>query len=158
MKSNRSKAIVGLVLVCAAVLAAGAGIFLSLSRKDPGIFRICSVPVSVLLVAGGVLLSRSIRWTGGRPAVREEPLPKEVTATVLGVTRGLRMEGGKPQYYVLCRYKDEKTGREATFTSDPLEEYPGKEIIGQQVTVYVESYEDGKYRVDLESRTGKSYK
>lgn len=146
----------GLVLLAAAAVVVGGGIFLSLSRKDPGIFRICSVPAAVLLVAGGVLLSRSIRWSGGRPVLKEEPLPKELTATVLGVTRGLRMEGGRPEYYVLCRYKDEQTGREATFTSEPLAEYPGKEIIGQQVKVSVESYEEGKYRVELESLIGKS--
>lgn len=50
----------------------------------------------------------------------------------------------------MCRYKDPLTGRVETFTSRALENYPGKEVIGRNVTVRIDPREKGKYTVDID--------
>ena len=94
--------------------------------------------------------------------VRKDLLPGEdrllltggeqtITAEVLGVTRNLRTAGEKTSYYIVCRYKDPRTGRTETYTSRSLDEYPGKEVIGRKVTVRVDPGEKGKYTVDIDA-------
>ncbi|MBQ3393271.1 MAG: hypothetical protein IJG52_07670 [Lachnospiraceae bacterium] len=148
--NNKKRAALGTALAVAAIAFLAVAVALSLSLKNPLIFRILSIPVSVFAVGGAVMLSRSLCWDGRKLAIREEPLPRELTACVLGVTRGLRMEGGREQYYVLCRYKDPVSGREATFTSEPMEKYPGKEIIGKEVRVHIDPQDESRYTIDLQ--------
>lgn len=52
---------------------------------------------------------------------------------------------------MICKYKDPVTGREETFTSRSFDEYPGKEIIGREVTVHIDSGEKGKYTVEIDA-------
>ena len=158
MRSNRERAKFGTILIAAAIAFAVLGIILSVARKEPVVFRILSLPVSLFLVSGGVLLGRSMTVKDGKLQVRPEALPRDLTATVLGITRGLSLQSPQPeapqQYYVICKYKDPGTGEEYTFTSEALDAYPGKEIIGKQVPVHVNSYENGDYQIDLRSLSG----
>ena len=80
-------------------------------------------------------------------------LPKgecTVTAEVLGVTRNLRTKGEKTEYYIVCRCRDPRTGKEETFSSRPLDTYPGREVIGKKVEVHLDAGEKGKYTVDID--------
>lgn len=76
---------------------------------------------------------------------------RTIEAQVLGVTRNLRTAGEKTAYYVVCRYKDPVTGKETTYSSKALDEYPGKEVIGRTVTVHIDPGEKGKYTVEIDA-------
>jgi hypothetical protein len=76
---------------------------------------------------------------------------RTIEAQVLGVTRNLRTAGEKTAYYVVCRYKDPVTGKETTYSSKALDEYPGKEVIGRTVTVRIDPGEKGKYTVEIDA-------
>ena len=52
---------------------------------------------------------------------------------------------------MICRYKDPVTGKEETFSSRELDEYPGKEVIGREVTVHIDPREKGKYTVEIDA-------
>ena len=67
------------------------------------------------------------------------------------MTRNLRTAGEKTAYYVVCRYKDPVTGKETTYSSKALDEYPGKEVIGRTVTVHIDPGEKGKYTVEIDA-------
>ena len=58
--------------------------------------------------------------------------------------------GEKTAYYIVCRHKNPITGKEETYSSRPLAEYPGKEVIGKQVTVRLDPLEKGKYTVEID--------
>ena len=76
---------------------------------------------------------------------------RTVKAEVLGITRNLRTAGEKTTYYVICRYKNPVTGKEETYTSRSFDEYPGKELIGREVTVHIDSREKGTYTVEIDA-------
>lgn len=70
---------------------------------------------------------------------------ERIRAEILGVSRSLRSgEDEKEKFYIVCRGKDAK---QDTYTSRALPEYPGKEVIGKEVTVEFHSGEPGDYTV-----------
>lgn len=80
------------------------------------------------------------------------PPGESLLAEIIGVTRNLRGSGGEQvEYYVICRYYDDKTRTNQTFTSQPLRDYPGREIIGKKVKVIFHSKDPEDYTVDLGS-------
>lgn len=139
---------IGGVLLILSLGIAAAGVVISLKTGSERAFLIASIPAAVLIVTGGSMVYRSM-LTGGNRLL----LPggeKTITAEVLGVTRNLRTAGEKTAYYIVCRYKNPLTGKEETFSSRPLEEYPGKEVIGKSVTVHIDPLEKGKYTVEID--------
>ena len=90
-----------------------------------------SIPAAVLIVTGGSMIGRDLLPGANRLLLAGGE--KTITAEVLGVTRNLRTAGEKTAYYIVCRYKDPVTGKEETYSSRPLAEYPGKEVIGRKV-------------------------
>ena len=84
---------------------------------------------------------------------RQITVPAEgyVRAKIIGITRNLHMAGERDSFVVLCRYTEPGTGIEETYSSDPVPEYPGKEIIGKTVSVYFNHRDPESYRVDLSS-------
>ena len=148
MSENRKKLIIGIALIILSIVVIAVGIAASRSSETQTVFLLFSIPAAAMIVAGGAMagppiLSGDARLllTGGE---------RTITAQVLGVTRNLRTKGEKEQYYVVCKYRDPVTGREETYTSEVLDEYPGKEVIGKPVTVRVDPSEKGKYTVVLE--------
>ena len=147
LSDKARKMIAGIVLLIlsAAVIAAGA--VLSARGHSSTVFLLCSIPAAVMIVWGGAL--------AGPPLIRGEAHllltggELTITAQVLGVTRNLRTKGEKTQYYIVCRHKDPVTGRTETYTSEPLDEYPGKEVIGRSVEVRIDPSEQGRYTVEL---------
>ena len=148
MSENRNKLIIGIALIILSIVVIAVGIAASRSSETQTVFLLFSIPAAAMIVAGGAMagppiLSGDARLllTGGE---------RTITAEVLGVTRNLRTQGEKEQYYVVCKYRDPVTGKEETYTSEVLDEYPGKEVIGKPVTVRVDPSEKGKYTVELE--------
>ena len=144
---NTNTWIGGALLILSLGIAA-VGIVISLRTGSERPFMIASIPAAVLVVAGGSIVYRSML-----PGESRLLLPggeKTITAEVLGVTRNLRTAGEKTAYYIVCRYKNPLTGKEETFSSRPLEEYPGKEVIGKSVTVHIDPLEKGKYTVEID--------
>ncbi len=84
---------------------------------------------------------------------RHVKVPAEgyVKAKIIGITRSLHMADERDSFVVLCRYTEPGTGIEETYSSDPVPEYPGKEIIGKTVRVYLDRNDPESYRVDLHS-------
>ncbi|MGN0274150.1 MAG: hypothetical protein ACI4DT_05115 [Chordicoccus sp.] len=84
---------------------------------------------------------------------RHVKVPAEgyVKAKIIGITQNLHMAGERDSFVVLCRYTEPGTGIEETYSSDPVPEYPGKEIIGKTVRVYLDRKDPESYRVDLRS-------
>ena len=106
-----------------------------------GIMTVAGAKKAVEAGAAGIVVSNhGGRVQGGVPS----------TAEVLGVTRNLRTAGEKTAYYIVCRYRDPVTGKEETYSSRALDEYPGKEVIGRQVTVRLDAREKGKYTVEID--------
>jgi len=138
----------GGVLIILSLGIAAVGIVISLKTGSERPFMIASIPAAVLVVAGGSMVYRSMLT--GESRLLLSGGEKTITAEVLGVTRNLRTAGEKTAYYIVCRYKDPRTGKEETFSSRPLAEYPGKEVIGKQVTVHIDPLEKGKYTVDID--------
>ena len=117
------------------------------------------------ILAGGVLVIRSLQdrkkpgYKGSDPgesgSMRSAGFrfPEEgyVVAVIIGITRNLRAAGAEEGFHVICRYVDEESGAEVTYTSGLLREYPGKEIIGKCVRVYLDPKEAEHYSVDLTS-------
>lgn len=129
---------------------------------DTGMSRLILLNLVLLavLLSAGILL---IRYMQNRRLKKDVPPDgtglegtlfrqgiREVDAEIVGITRNLRMEGQNTWYYVVCRYTDQKTGLTANFTSRPLINYPGKNIIGKTAHVTIHSGESGDYTVDLE--------
>lgn len=142
------KNLIGGALLLAALAIAAAGALISLRTGSSDVFMWMSIPAAILIVSGGVVIS-------GRalPGADRLLLPEgecTVTAEVLGVTRNLRTKGEKTEYYIVCRCKDPRTGREETFSSRPLDTYPGKEVIGKKVEVHLDTREKGNYTVDID--------
>lgn len=150
-RSGKNSLLPGLLLFILGIAALVLGILIG-SRYNRIYFTLLSIPATVLLVAGGARIWRASRKIPG-PSGTGQWLPVGsgyVEAQILGVTRNLRVEGEKESYRIVCRYKDMATGREATFTSRTLPEYPGKEVIGRTVRVYLDERDPQNYRVDID--------
>lgn len=143
----------GILLFILGIIVLTAGIIVG-SRYNRLYFTLLSVPATILLVAGGAGIWHASRGRITGPSGTGQWLPVGngyVDAQILGVTRNLRMEGEKESYRVVCRYRDMATGKEATFTSKTLPEYPGKEVIGRTVRVYLDARDPQNYRVDIDT-------
>lgn len=143
----------GIVLFILGIAVLTAGIIVG-SRYNRLYFTLLSVPATILLVAGGAGIWNASRRSIAGSSNTGQWLPVGngyVDAQILGVTRNLRMEGEKESYRVVCRYRDMATGKEATFTSRTLPEYPGKEVIGRTVRVYLDARDPNNYRVDIDT-------
>lgn len=140
--------LIGGALLLLSLAVAAAGVIVSMKTGNNNYFLGCSLPAAVLIVAGGVMVRKDLLTGEGRLLLPGGE--QTIRAQVLGVTRNLRREGEKTSYYVVCRYKDPVTGREETFSSRPLDEYPGKEVIGREVTVRLDPREKGLYTVEID--------
>ena len=141
--------LIGGALLIASLLVAVIGVIASLKTGSNRYFLIASIPTAVMVVAGGMKIRQGM-LTGENRLL----LPggeQTITAEVLGVTRNLRTAGEKTSYYIVCRHKNPLTGKEETYSSRPLAEYPGKEVIGKQVTVRLDPLEKGKYTVEIDA-------
>ena len=142
------KNLVGGALLLAALAVAAAGALISLRTGSSDVFMWMSIPAAILIVSGGAVISGK-----ALPGADRLLLPKgecTVTAEVLGVTRNLRTKGEKTEYYIVCRCRDPRTGKEETFSSRPLDTYPGREVIGKKGEVHLDAGEKGKYTVDID--------
>ena len=146
--NERKKLIIGIILIVLSAAAVIAGIKVSQANQSAALFVLFSIPAAIMIVSGGALAGPPL--LSGQAPLLLTGGDEVITAEILGVTRNLRTEGGKVQYYVICRRKNPVTGKEETYTSDPLDEYPGKEIIGKTVTVRIDPAEKGKYKVELD--------
>ena len=136
------------MLLLSLVIAA-AGVVISLRTGSEQYFLVASIPTAILIVTGGMKVRQGL-LTGENRLL----LPggeRTITAEVLGVTRNLRTAGEKTAYYIVCKFKDPLTGKEETYSSRPLAEYPGKEVIGRKVTVHLDPLEKGKYTVEIDA-------
>lgn len=141
--------LIGGAMLLASLAVVAAGVIASLKTGENRYFLLASIPAAVLIVAGGVVIKRNLLPGANRLLLAGGE--KTVEAEVLGVTRNLRTAGEKTVYYIVCRFKDPLTGKEETFSSRALEEYPGKEVIGRKVTVHIDPCEKGKYTVDIDT-------
>lgn len=124
-------------------------------------YILLNVAITALLILIGWIVIRHVQMSkledGTDKAddiVGEGPVTGDKTcveAKVLGVTHALRTPGEPEAYQVICKYTDPETGRSETFTSRVLRKYPGKDIIGKVVRVYLDPHNPGKYDVDLDS-------
>ena len=140
---------IGGALLLLSILIAAAGVIISLKTGSNRSFLIASIPTAILIVAGGAMIRRDYLRGGGRLLLAGGV--RTIEAQVLGVTRNLRTAGEKTVYYVVCRYKDPITGKETTYSSRALDEYPGREVIGRTVTVRIDPGEKGKYTVEIDA-------
>ncbi|HAB94613.1 MAG TPA: hypothetical protein DCF49_07615 [Lachnospiraceae bacterium] len=140
--------LIGAALLLGSLALVAVGIVISLRTGDTKAFTLFSIPSAILIVTGGSMIGRNLLPGGKRTLISGGE--KTVTAEVLGVTRNLRTAGEKTAYYIVCRYKDPVTGKEETYSSRALEEYPGKEVIGRKVTVRLDTGEQGKYTVEID--------
>ena len=143
---------VGAVLIAAGVFFAASG--------NTFFYTAAMISGAVLLLAGGTALiyfrqGNETSSAGRKPFFRKEgsrPVPEGyIEAQVLGISKGLHLEGEPDSYHVVCRYLDPETKAVLTFSSEALPTYPGKEIIGKKVRVLLRSLDDENYRVDLTS-------
>ena len=144
---DRDTLIGGAMLLLSLVIAA-AGVIISLKTGSEQYFLVASIPTALLIVTGGLKVRQGL-LTGENRLL----LPggeRTITAEVLGVTRNLRTAGEKTAFYIVCKFRDPLTGKEETYSSRPLAEYPGKEVIGRKVTVHLDPLEKGKYTVEID--------
>ena len=141
--------LIGGALLLLSLAVEAAGVIVSLRTGNSQYFLAFSIPAAVCIVTGGVMIRNDLLTGESRFLLPGGE--RTVTAEVLGITRNLRTAGEKTTYYVICRYKDPVTGKEETFTSRSFDEYPGKELIGREVTVHIDSREKGKYTVEIDA-------
>ena len=140
--------LIGGALLLISLLVAAAGVIASIKTGNTNYFLGCSIPAAVLIVAGGSMVRRDL--LPGSERLLLSGGERTITAEVLGVTRNLRTKGEKTEYYIVCRCRDPRTGKEETFSSRPLDTYPGREVIGKKVEVHLDAGEKGKYTVDID--------
>ena len=150
MENNRfgRNTLIGGVLVLLSLAIAAVGVIVSLRTGNSQYFMACSIPAAVCIVAGGVMIRNDLRT--GESRLLLPGGERTIKAKVKGITRNLRTEGEKTVCYVICSSTNPLTGREETYTSRSFDEYPGKEIIGREVTVRIDSREKGKYTVEID--------
>ena len=141
--------LIGGALLLISLAVAAAGVAVSLRTGNRQYFLIFSIPAAVCIVAGGAMIRNDLLT--GESRLLLPGGERTVKAEVLGITRNLRTAGEKTTYFVICRYKDPVTGKEETYTSRSFDEYPGKELIGREVTVHIDSREKGKYTVEIDA-------
>ena len=139
--------VIGGALLIASLVIAVIGVIASMKTGSNRYFLAASIPTAALVVAGGLKIRQGMLM--GEDRLLLPGGEQTITAEVLGVTRNLRTAGEKTAYYIVCRHKNPITGKEETYSSRPLAEYPGKEVIGKQVTVRLDPLEKGKYTVDV---------
>lgn len=140
--------VIGGALLLASLVIAVIGVILSMKTGSNRYFLVASIPTAALVVAGGLKIRQGMLMGENRLLLPGGE--QTITAEVLGVTRNLRTAGEKTAYYIVCKHKNPITGKEETYSSRPLAEYPGKEVIGKQVTVRLDPLEKGKYTVEIE--------
>lgn len=140
--------LLGGAMLLVSIALAAVGILVSLRTGETKYFTILSIPTAILVVTGGTMISKGLLT--GESLLRLPGGERTITAEVLGVTRNLRTAGEKTTYYIVCRFRDPVTGKEETYSSRALDEYPGKEVIGRQVTVRLDAGEKGKYTVEID--------
>ena len=164
MKQNNTVT-AGLITGAAAVIC---GLFLLVRNLQEG-SGLVGRPVSpavltgavLLAAAGGALLFHSVslmkkakeETSAARSRtdtyIPEVPPEGYLTAEIIGISRSLRLSGGEEGYHVVCRYTDPVSGKSATFSSEAVRKYPGKDIIGKPVRVYPVPEETEQFYVDL---------
>ena len=140
--------VIGGALLLASLVIAVIGVIVSMKTGANRYFLVASIPTAALVVAGGLKIRQGMLMGENRLLLPGGE--QTITAEVLGVTRNLRTAGEKTAYYIVCRHKNPITGKEETYSSRPLAEYPGKEVIGKQVTVRLDPLEKGKYTVEID--------
>ena len=140
--------VIGGALLLASLVIAVIGVIVSMKTGSNRYFLVASIPTAALVVAGGLKIRQGMLM--GEDRLLLPGGEQTITAEVLGVTRNLRTAGEKTAYYIVCRHKNPITGKEETYSSRPLAEYPGKEVIGKQVTVRLDPLEKGKYTVEID--------
>ena len=141
--------VIGGALLIASLVIAVIGVIASMKTGSNRYFLAASIPTAALVVAGGLKIRQGMLMGENRLLLPGGE--QTITAEVLGVTRNLRTAGEKTAYYIVCRHKNPLTGREETYSSRPLPEYPGKEVIGKKVTVHLDPLEKGKYTVEIDA-------
>ena len=141
--------VIGGALLLASLVIAVIGVIVSMKTGANRYFLVASIPTAALVVAGGLKIRQGMLMGENRLLLPGGE--QTITAEVLGVTRNLRTAGEKTAYYIVCRHKNPLTGREETYSSRPLPEYPGKEVIGKKVTVHLDPLEKGKYTVEIDA-------
>ena len=126
--------LIGGALLLLSLAVAAAGVIVSLRTGNSQYFLAFSIPAAVCIVTGGVMIRNDLLTGESRFLLPGGE--RTVKAEVLGITRNLRTAGEKTTYYVICRYKDPVTG---------------KELIGREVTVHIDSREKGKYTVEIDA-------
>lgn len=158
---NNREIILAVILLALGIVCIVVGFYFTKRTDQRMVFTILSIPAAILIVTGAWKIVNYVRNTMNPSAgsernpyntgsTRQYPLKKEFDAQVLGVTRNIRVEGEKEVYYIVCKYKEEETGREFTYTSRPLNEYPGRDVIGKTVHVTIDSRDPDNYKVDIE--------
>ena len=140
--------VIGGALLLASLVIAVIGVIVSMKTGANRYFLVASIPTAALVVAGGLKIRQGMLM--GEDRLLLPGGEQTITAEVLGVTRNLRTAGEKTAYYIVCRHKNPITGKEETYSSRPLAEYPGKEVIGKQVTVRLDPLGKGQYTVEID--------
>ena len=103
-----------------------------------------SIAGVLLIMAGVFIIYRSSRNQGFRV-----PDSRMITGKVLGVTRGLRASEKEEETFYIIAEGDDGKGNIRQFNSLPLRKYPGKQVIGQPVTIRFGSGDPEDYSLDL---------
>ncbi|MCR4671624.1 MAG: hypothetical protein K5637_00100 [Lachnospiraceae bacterium] len=161
---NTRQTVLSAVMLALGIACIIAGFYIARSTGQRMVFTGLSIPAAILIVSGAWRLIGLIRaasdplagagssrsgqstYAGGKVY----PAKNEFDAEVLGVTRNIRVEGQKEVYYIVCKYREEETGREFTYTSRPLREYPGRQVIGKKVHVSIDPRDPDNYTVDID--------
>ncbi len=173
-KNNKHRWL-ALLLILAAVLCLLIGWYVSFWEKETGPFATGSILAAILLLPGFYLLGGGQADFFGRQVFFRIHLDEAdaegnrvpqildgrsgtVDATVLGVSRSLRFGADTGMsYFLICRYTDPQTGKTQDLTSDELDEYPGREVVGQTVHVRLNPRDPEGYQVDVEELLERLY-
>ncbi len=103
--------------------------------------------IGILSILAGVILLVISRQKQKSEPDFIIPASGKLEVTVLGVTRGLRTsESEQEQYYIIAEGVDEK-GRKRTFTSEPFDYYPGRQVIGRKSEVIFKGKDPDDYQL-----------
>lgn len=153
MNKGKKQLLIAVVCLAAAIVLIAVGVVLTQSRESDVWFRVLSIPAAIAIVIGGGEGYYGIRYLTGPDRMLRIAAKKTgyLDCVVLGVARNLRSsEREKQTYYIVAQYTDPATGESRTFSSRSLEKYPGKDVIGKPVRVYLDPDDPGSYRVDID--------
>ncbi len=174
-KNDNKNRWIALSLILAAVLCLLIGWYMSFYEKETGPFATGSILAAILLLPGFYLLGGGQTGFFGRQVFFKINLGEAdaegnrvpqildgrsgtVDATVLGVSRSLRFGADTGMsYFLICRYTDPQTGETQDLTSGELDEYPGREVVGQTVHVRLNPRDPEGYEVDVEELLNRLY-